>query len=67
MTWKFGAALCPAVATLMALAAAATAAECPRKDALGTSRVLAVAVETALHGRPSRPRPHRSFAYPILK
>jgi hypothetical protein len=53
MTWKFDAALCPAVATLMTLAAAATAAECPRKDALGTSRVLAVAVETALHGRPS--------------
>jgi peptidoglycan/xylan/chitin deacetylase (PgdA/CDA1 family) len=50
MTWKFGAALGPAVATLMALAAGATAAECPRKDALGTSRVLAVAVETALHG-----------------
>ena len=46
MTRKFGAALCSAVATLMTLAAAATAAECPRKDALGTSRVLAVDAAT---------------------
>ncbi|MFG3593682.1 polysaccharide deacetylase family protein [Bradyrhizobium sp. RDI18] len=46
MTRKFGAALCSAVATLMTLAAAATAAECPRKDGLGTSRVLAVDAAT---------------------
>jgi peptidoglycan/xylan/chitin deacetylase (PgdA/CDA1 family) len=43
MTRNFSAALCSAVAALMTfVAAAAPAAECPRKDALGTSRVLAV-------------------------
>src|SRR5262245_23244575 len=42
MTRNFSAALCSAVAVLMTYAAAAPAAECPRKDALGTSRVLAV-------------------------
>jgi peptidoglycan/xylan/chitin deacetylase (PgdA/CDA1 family) len=42
MTGYFSAALCSAVAALMSLIAAAEAAECPRKDALGTSRVLAV-------------------------
>ncbi|MEH2542996.1 peptidoglycan/xylan/chitin deacetylase (PgdA/CDA1 family) [Bradyrhizobium sp. AZCC 1577] len=46
MTLKFGAALCSAVAILMTSAVAATAAECPRKDALGTSRVLAVDAAT---------------------
>jgi len=34
--------LCSAIMTLMTFVAAAPAAECPRKDALGTSRVLAV-------------------------
>jgi peptidoglycan/xylan/chitin deacetylase (PgdA/CDA1 family) len=42
MTRNFMAALCSAVAATMAFIAAAPAAECPRKDALGTSRVLAV-------------------------
>jgi hypothetical protein len=42
MTRNFSTALCPAVAALMSFVAAARAAECPRKDALGTSRVLAV-------------------------
>jgi peptidoglycan/xylan/chitin deacetylase (PgdA/CDA1 family) len=42
MTGYLGAALCSAVAALMSLSAAAAAAECPRKDALGTARVLAV-------------------------
>lgn len=42
MTGYFSAALCSAVAALMSLIAAAEAAECPRRDALGTSRVLAV-------------------------
>jgi peptidoglycan/xylan/chitin deacetylase (PgdA/CDA1 family) len=42
MTGYFSAALCSAVAALMGLSAAAAAAECPRKDALGISRVLAV-------------------------
>ena len=41
MTRNFTAALCAAVALSNVLAAAASA-ECPRKDALGTSRVLAV-------------------------
>ncbi|OCK56573.1 polysaccharide deacetylase family protein [Bradyrhizobium sp. LMTR 3] len=35
-----------AAATLITFVAAATAAECPRKDALGTSRVLAVDAAT---------------------
>jgi peptidoglycan/xylan/chitin deacetylase (PgdA/CDA1 family) len=42
MTRNFSAALCSAIAALMTLVAAAPAAECPRRDALGTSRVLAV-------------------------
>ena len=42
MTRNFCTALCAAVATSMILIAAAPAAECPRADALGTSRVLAV-------------------------
>lgn len=42
MTGYFSAALCSAVAALMGFSAAAAAAECPRKDALGTSRVIAV-------------------------
>jgi peptidoglycan/xylan/chitin deacetylase (PgdA/CDA1 family) len=42
MTRNFTAALCAAVALSNVLAAAASAAECPRKDALGTSRVLTV-------------------------
>jgi peptidoglycan/xylan/chitin deacetylase (PgdA/CDA1 family) len=42
MTRNFGAALCSAVAAWMTFVAAAEAAECARKDALGTSRVLAV-------------------------
>jgi peptidoglycan/xylan/chitin deacetylase (PgdA/CDA1 family) len=46
MTRNFSAALCSAVAALMAFVAAAPAAECSRKDALGTSRVLAVGVAT---------------------
>ncbi|MEH2518314.1 peptidoglycan/xylan/chitin deacetylase (PgdA/CDA1 family) [Bradyrhizobium sp. AZCC 1610] len=46
MTRNFSAALCSAVAALMTFVAAAPAAECPRKDALGTSRVLAVDAAT---------------------
>ena len=47
MTRNFSAALCyAAVATWMTFVAAAPAAECPRKDALGTSRVLAVDAAT---------------------
>jgi len=42
MTGYFSAALCSAVAALISFVPAAAAAECPRKDALGTSRVLAV-------------------------
>src|SRR5262245_29065005 len=42
MMRKFTAALSTAAATLMTFVAAAPAAECPRKDALGTSRVLTV-------------------------
>ena len=42
MTRNFSATLCSSVAALMTCMAAAAAAECPRKDALGTSRVLAV-------------------------
>jgi peptidoglycan/xylan/chitin deacetylase (PgdA/CDA1 family) len=46
MTRHFSAALCSAVAALMTFVAAAPAAECPRKDALGTSRVLVVDAAT---------------------
>ena len=46
MTRNFSATLCTAVATWMTFVAAAPAAECPRKDALGTSRVLAVDAAT---------------------
>src|SRR6187549_3409008 len=46
MTRNFSPALCAAVAALMTFAAAAEAAECSRKDALGTSRVLAVDAAT---------------------
>ena len=46
MTRNFSAALCTAVAAWMTFVAAAQAAECPRKDALGTSRVLAVDAAT---------------------
>src|SRR4051812_29675215 len=42
MTGKLVKILCAALAAAMATVAAAQAAECPRKDALGTSRVLAV-------------------------
>src|SRR3982751_7088842 len=42
MTRNFSAPLCTAIAAWMTLVAAAQAAECSRKDALGTSRVLAV-------------------------
>jgi peptidoglycan/xylan/chitin deacetylase (PgdA/CDA1 family) len=42
MTRNFSAALCSAVAALMTFVTSSPAAECPRKDALGTSRVLAV-------------------------
>src|SRR5690242_21859771 len=42
MTLNFTATLCAAAALLMTCIADAPAAECPRKDALGTSRVLAV-------------------------
>ena len=42
MTRYLSAALCAAVAALIASVAAAKAGECPRKDALGTSRVLTV-------------------------
>ena len=46
MTRNFSEALCAAVAASMTFVAAAAAAECPRKDALGTSRVLAVDAAT---------------------
>src|SRR6266850_1526736 len=46
MTRNFSVALCLAVAALMTFVAAAEAAECSRKDALGTSRVLAVDAAT---------------------
>src|SRR6185312_7894391 len=46
MTRNFSAALCTAVAAWMTFVAAASAAECPRKDALGTSRVLSVDAKT---------------------
>jgi peptidoglycan/xylan/chitin deacetylase (PgdA/CDA1 family) len=46
MTRNFSAALCSAVAAWMTFVAAAQAAECSRKDALGTSRVLAVDAAT---------------------
>lgn len=42
MTGKFIAALCSAVTASIVFVAAAEAAECARKDALGTSRVLTV-------------------------
>jgi peptidoglycan/xylan/chitin deacetylase (PgdA/CDA1 family) len=42
MTGKFITALCSALTASIVLVTAAEAAECPRKDALGTSRVLAV-------------------------
>ena len=42
MTRNFITLLCATVSISMALVAAAEAAECPRKDALGTSRVLTV-------------------------
>ena len=42
MTGKFITALCSAVTALIVFLAAAEATECPRKDALGTSRVLTV-------------------------
>jgi peptidoglycan/xylan/chitin deacetylase (PgdA/CDA1 family) len=42
MTRHFSAALFTAAATLMTFVPAAEGGECPRKDALGTSRVLAV-------------------------
>jgi peptidoglycan/xylan/chitin deacetylase (PgdA/CDA1 family) len=46
MTRYFSAALASAVAALTTFVAAAQAAECPRKDALGTSRVLTVDTAT---------------------
>ena len=42
MTGKFITALCSAAMASIVFVAAAPAAECPRKDALGTSRVLTV-------------------------
>ena len=42
MTGKFVKIICATLAAATAMAVAAQAAECPRKDALGTSRVLAV-------------------------
>src|SRR3954467_9060350 len=42
MTRNFSVALCSTVAAWMTFVAAAPAAECPRKEALGTSRVLPV-------------------------
>src|SRR6187397_181562 len=47
MTGKFIIALCSAVTASIVFGAAAKAAECPRKDALGTSRVLAVDAATS--------------------
>lgn len=46
MTRYFSAALCSAIAALTIFIAAAQAAECPHKDALGTSRVLSVDAAT---------------------
>jgi peptidoglycan/xylan/chitin deacetylase (PgdA/CDA1 family) len=46
MTRNFSAALCTAAAALISLATLVEAAECSRKDALGTSRVLAVDAAT---------------------
>ena len=46
MTRNFSAALCSTVAAWMTFVAAAPAAECPRKDALGTARVLTVDAAT---------------------
>jgi peptidoglycan/xylan/chitin deacetylase (PgdA/CDA1 family) len=46
MIRPFSAALCAAAAALLTFVAAAQAGECPRKDALGTSRVLAVDAAT---------------------
>ena len=46
MTGKFITALCAAVAASIVFVADAGAAECPRKDALGTSRVLTVDAAT---------------------
>jgi peptidoglycan/xylan/chitin deacetylase (PgdA/CDA1 family) len=57
MTRNFSAALCSAVAAWMTFVAAAEAAECARKDALGTSRVLALdPVATARVGLKSFPQ-----------
>jgi len=47
MTGKFIIALCSAVTASIVFGAAAKAAECPRKDALGTSRVLTVDAATS--------------------
>ncbi|MBR1152871.1 polysaccharide deacetylase family protein [Bradyrhizobium sp. JYMT SZCCT0428] len=47
MTPGFTRTLCTAVAAATVWTAAATAAECPRKDALGTSRVLRVDAATS--------------------
>ena len=47
MTRNFSVALCSTVAAWMTFVAAAPAAECPRKDALGTSRVLVVDAATS--------------------
>ncbi|WP_108517918.1 polysaccharide deacetylase family protein [Bradyrhizobium algeriense] len=46
MTRNLSAALCSAVAALMTFVTAAEAVDCSRKDALGTSRVLAVDAAT---------------------
>jgi peptidoglycan/xylan/chitin deacetylase (PgdA/CDA1 family) len=46
MTRNFSAALCTAAAALISFATLVEAAECSRKDALGTSRVLAVDAAT---------------------
>jgi peptidoglycan/xylan/chitin deacetylase (PgdA/CDA1 family) len=46
MTRYFSAALCSAVTALVSFVAAAQAGECPRKDALGTARVLTVDAAT---------------------
>jgi peptidoglycan/xylan/chitin deacetylase (PgdA/CDA1 family) len=45
-TWKFASALGAALVASMAWMAAAQAADCPRKGALGTSRILAVDAAT---------------------
>ena len=47
MTGKFITALCSALSASIVFVAAAEAAECPRKDALGTSRILAVDAATS--------------------